>query len=102
MKTNYYELVHAKIHNEKLVYSNLLFLTKETKIKEIAGYKNGVDDNSCEYVSIISNENKKIATLKINTYSNVPEFLEALNCECIGFEHTTFQKIIQKIKFYLK
>ena len=98
IKKNYFELVNAKIQNEKLIYKNLLIFKNEIKLKEIQGFKNGIDDNSNEYISLYSYNNKKIATLKINIYSNLPEFLNALKCDNIGIELTVFQKIIQKFK----
>lgn len=98
IKKNYFELVNANIQNEKLIYKNLLIFKNEIKLNEIQGFKNGIDDNSNEYISLYNNKNKKIATLKTNIYSNLPEFLNALKCENIGIELTAFQKIIQKIK----
>lgn len=98
IKTNYYELVNAKIQNEKLIYRNLFIFTKEIKIKEILGFKNGIDDNSNEFISLYNSQNRKIVTLKSNIYSNLFEFVDALNCENIGFELTIFQKIIQKLR----
>lgn len=55
VKTNYYELINAKICNEILVYFNLLFLKREIKLNEIKGYKNGVDDSSREFITIFDN-----------------------------------------------
>lgn len=98
VKTNYFELVNAKIQNEKLIYRNLLIFTKEIKTKEIIGFKNGIDDSSHEFISLYNSKNKKIASLKTNIYSNLPQFINALNCENIGFEFTVFQKAIQKLK----
>lgn len=98
IKTNYYELVNAKIQNEKLIYRNLLIFTKEIKIKEILGFKHGIDDNSNEFISLYNSQNRKIVTLKTNIYSNLPEFIDALKCENIGFELTIFQKAIQKLR----
>ncbi len=100
VKTNYYELINAKIYDEKLLYYNLLFLKREIKLKEIKGYKNGVDENSNEFFTIYDNRNRKIATLKESLYSNLAEFLEALNCERIGYENTAFHKIILRIKSF--
>ena len=102
VKMNYYELVVAKITNEKLICSNLLLIRKTVKLKDILGYRNGIDDNGKEYVSIYTRENKKVATLKINMYSNLPEFVDALECENIGFELTPFQKNIERIKKLFK
>lgn len=102
VKKNYYELILANIQNENLNYKNLLILKKTIKLKDLVGYKNGIDDEGNEYVSLYTNRNKKIATLKLNTYSNLPEFMDALNCQNIGYELTIFQKIIQKIKQILK
>lgn len=98
VKTSYYELILARIQNEKLIYKNLLFLRKEIKIKNLAGYKNGVDDSGNEFITLFNDKNKKIATLKINVYSNLPEFINALKCQNIGNEFTSLQKIIMKIK----
>ena len=95
---NYFELVNAKIQNEKLIYKNLLIFKKEIKLNDIQGFKNGIDEDSNQYVSLYNYKNKKIATLKTNIYSNLPEFLNALKCENIGIELTVFQKIIQKFK----
>ncbi len=102
IKKNYYELVVARIHNEKLICRNLLFIRKTFEPKDILGYKNGIDDDGKQYVSIYTRENKKIATLKNNIYSNLPAFVDALNCENIGIEFTPFQKIIMKIKKLFK
>ena len=98
IKKNYFELVNAKIQNEKLIYKNLLIFKNEIRLNEIHGFKNGIDDDSNEYVSLYNYKNKKIATLKINIYSNLPEFLNALECKNIGSELTIFQKIIQAFK----
>ena len=98
LKKNYFELVDAKIQNEKMIYKNLLIFKKEIKLTEIQGFKIGIDDDSNEYISLYNFKNKKIATLKINIYSNLPEFLNALKCDNIGIELTVFQKIIQKFK----
>ena len=95
---NYFELVNARIQNEKLIYKNLLIFKKEIKLNDIQGFKNGIDEDSNQYVSLYNYKNKKIATLKTNIYSNLPEFLNALKCENIGIELTVFQKIIQKLK----
>lgn len=97
-KKNYFELVNAKIQNEKLIYENLLIFKKEIKLNEIQGFKNGIDDDSTDYISLYNYKNKKIATLKTNIYSNLPNFLNALKCENIGIELTNFQKIVQKFK----
>jgi len=102
VKMNYYELVVAKITSEKLICSNLLFIRKTVKLKDILGYRNGIDDDGKEYVSIYTRENKKVATLKSNMYSNLPEFVDALECENIGFELTPFQKNIERIKKLFK
>ena len=98
IKKNYFELINAKIQNEKLTYKNLLIFKKEIKLNEIRGFKNGIDDDSHDYISLYNYKNKKIATLKTNIYSNLPEFLNALKCKNIGIELTVFQKIIQKFK----
>ncbi|WP_213189053.1 hypothetical protein [Cloacibacterium caeni] len=98
VKTGYYELIQARIQNEKLIYKNLLFFRKEIKIKNLTGYKNGIDDSGNEFITIFNDKNKKIATLKINVYANLPEFIIALNCKNIGNEFTLLQKIIMKIK----
>lgn len=98
IKKNYFELVDAKIQNEKLIYKNLLIFKNEIKLNEIQGFKNGIDDDSNEYISLYNHKNKKIVTLKTNIYSNLQEFLVALKCENIGIELTSLQKIIQKIK----
>jgi hypothetical protein len=97
-KKNYFELVNAKIQNEKLIYKNLLIFKKEIKLNEIKGFKNGIGDDSNDYISLYNYKNKKIATLKTNIYSNLPNFLNALKCENIGIELINFQKIIQKFK----
>ncbi|OCK51210.1 hypothetical protein BA768_17350 [Chryseobacterium sp. CBo1] len=60
VKTNYYELINAKIYDEKLLYYNLLFFKREITLKEIKGYKNGVDDSSREFITIFDNRNRKI------------------------------------------
>jgi len=90
------------IYYEKLLYYNLLFLKREIKLKEIKGYKNGVDDSSRAFITIFDNRNRKIATLKEYLYSNLPEFLETLNCERIGYENTAFQKMILRIKSFFQ
>ena len=76
----------------------MLFFRKEIKIKNLTGYKNGIDDSGNEFITIFNDKNKKIATLKINVYANLPEFIIALNCKNIGNEFTLLQKIIMKIK----
>ncbi len=97
-KKNYYELIRAKIQSENLVYYNFLFIKKTIHLKDILGYKHGVDDDGNEFISLFNNQNRKIATLKVNIYSNLPEFLESLHCEHIGYELTSFQNVIEKIK----
>ncbi|QUY54593.1 hypothetical protein [Chryseobacterium arthrosphaerae] len=97
-KKNYYELIRAKIQNENLVYYNFLLIKKALHLKDILGYKNGIDDDGNEFISLFNNQNRKIATLKVNIYSNLPEFVESLHCEHIGYELTSFQNVIEKIK----
>lgn len=98
VRKNYYELILANIQNENLIYNNFLLIKKVISLKDIVGYKNGIDDEGNEYISLFNDKNKKIATLKVNIYSNLPEFINALNCKNIGYELTSFQKIIGKIK----
>ena len=89
-----------------LFHLNLLYINLSTyknrllwiKIKNLTGYKNGIDDYGNEFITIFNDKNKKIATLKINVYANLPEFIIALNCKNIGNEFTLLQKIIMKIK----
>ncbi|MDR6487880.1 hypothetical protein J2799_002385 [Chryseobacterium vietnamense] len=97
-KKNYYELIRAKIQKEYLVYYNFLFIKKTIHLKDILGYKHGVDDDGNEFISLFDDQNRKIATLKVNIYSNLPEFVEALHCEHIGYELTSLQTVIEKIK----
>ncbi|MGH1519861.1 hypothetical protein [Chryseobacterium sp. JK1] len=98
LKRNYYELILANIQNENLVYNNFLLIKKIIPLKDILGYKNGIDEHGNELVSLFNNKNKKIATLKVNIYSNLPTFIEALHCKHIGYELTPFQKAIEKIR----
>lgn len=102
IKMNYYELLVARVQNEKLICHNLLFIKKIFELKDIYGYRNGVDDEGNEFISLYISENKKIATLKTNIYSNVPDFVDSLKCENVGIEFTPFQKIIIKIKKLFK
>lgn len=97
-KKNYYELIHANIHNENLIYRNFLLIKKTIHRKDILGYKNGVDDDGNEFISLFDDKNKKMVTLKVNIYSNIPEFVEALHIKHIGHELTPFQNIIERIK----
>ncbi|WP_128124730.1 hypothetical protein [Chryseobacterium carnipullorum] len=98
MRKNYYELILANIQNDNLIYNNFLLIKKTIRLKDILGYKNGIDDDGNEFISLFNNKSKKIATLKINIYSNLPEFIEALDSKNIGYELTSFQKMIEKIK----
>lgn len=98
VRKNYYELILANIQNDNLIYNNFLLIKKTIRLKDILGYKNGIDDDGNEFISLFNNKSKKIATLKINIYSNLPEFIEALDSKNIGYELTSFQKIIEKIK----
>lgn len=98
MKKNYYELILANIQHENLIYKNYLLIKKTIHLKDILGYKNGIDDDGNEFISLFNDKNKKIVTLKVNIYYNLPEFVEALHCKNIGYELTSFQKIIGKIK----
>jgi|GEM_PF-1272798 len=98
MKKNYYELIRAKIQHENLVYYNFLLIKKTLHLKDVLGYKNGIDDDGNEFISLYNDKNKKIVTLKVNIYSNLPEFVEALHCKHIGYELTPFQHVIEKIK----
>ncbi len=102
IKVNYYELISAKIYGGNLHYKNLLIFKNKINLKNISGFRNGIDDEGNQYISLYSDKNKKIATLKINIYSNLPTFLNALGCENIGIELTNFQKIIQKIKLFVR
>ena len=97
-KKNYYELIRAKIQRGNLIYYNFLFIKKTIHLKDILGYKHGVDDDGNEFISLFDDQNRKIATLKVNIYSNLPEFLESLHCEHIGYELTPLQTVIEKIK----
>jgi len=98
VKKNYYELIFANIQNENLVYHNFLFIKKTISLKNILGYKHGVDDDGNEFISLFDDKNKKMIMLKVNIYSNLPEFVEALHCKHIGYELTPFQYVIQRIK----
>ncbi|WP_261509884.1 hypothetical protein [Chryseobacterium paludis] len=98
VKKNYYELILANIQNENLVYRNFLIIKKTIHLNDILGYKNGVDDDGNEFISLFDDKNKKLVTLKINIYSNVPEFVEALHSKHIGYELTSFQHVIERIK----
>ncbi|AZA48518.1 hypothetical protein EG346_10115 [Chryseobacterium carnipullorum] len=98
VRKNYYELILANIQNDNLIYNNFLLIKKTIRLKDILGYKNGIDDDGNEFISLFNNKSKKIATLKINIYSNLPEFIEALDSKNIGYELTSFQKMIEKIK----
>ncbi|KAB1230202.1 hypothetical protein F8D52_13525 [Chryseobacterium viscerum] len=98
MKKNYYELIRANIQNENLVYYNFLLIKKTLHLKDILGYKHGVDDDGNDFISLFNDKNKKIITLKVNIYSNLPEFVEALHCKHIGYELTPLQNVIDRIK----
>ena len=98
VKKNYYELILANIQSENLVYRNFLVIKKTIHLKDILGYKNGVDDDGNEFISLFDDKNKKMVTLKVNIYSNLPEFVEALHCKHIGYELTSLQNVIEKIK----
>ena len=50
-----------------------------------------------EFITIYLMIKQKIATLKINVYTNLPEFIIALNCKNIG-NIFFITKIIMKIK----
>ncbi|MDN3691331.1 hypothetical protein QWZ06_03160 [Chryseobacterium tructae] len=98
VKKNYYELILANIQRENLVYRNFLVIKKTIRLKDILGYKNGVDDDGIEFISLFNAQNKKMVTLKVNIYYNLPEFVEALHCKHIGYELTFLQNVIEKIK----
>ncbi|WP_161990754.1 hypothetical protein [Chryseobacterium viscerum] len=98
VKKNYYELIRANIQNENLVYYNFLLIKKTLHLKDILGYKHGVDDDGNDFISLFNDKNKKIITLKVNIYSNLPEFVEALHCKHIGYELTPLQNVIDRIK----
>ncbi|UEQ74484.1 hypothetical protein [Chryseobacterium arthrosphaerae] len=102
LKKNYYELILANIQGENLVYRNFLVIKRTIHIKDISGYKNGVDDDGNEFISLFDDKNKKMITLKINIYSNLPEFVESLHCQHIGYELTSFQNVIEKIKKFFR
>lgn len=86
VKKNYYELILANIQNENLVYRNFLVIKKTIHLKDILGYKNGVDDDGNEFISLFDDKSRKIAKLKVNIYSNLPEFVETLHCKHIGYD----------------
>ena len=93
------EKINAQqVKTETQVEQKNVILGDEIKIKNLTGYKNGIDDYGNEFITIFNDKNKKIATLKINVYANLPEFIIALNCKNIGNEFTLLQKIIMKIK----
>ena len=93
---SYFELIRAEVKGDKLVYYNFLFLKKTIDAKKIRGYKIDTEDGALA-CTLYGFENKKIAILRFDIYSNVTEFIEELKIEHIEQELTGFQKLKQKI-----